>query len=154
MSAIKQFEALPKLLKQFFYRYPPHVKYSEKSVSTHALDANPFIANKHPVTLRYHDPVYSKRRMSALFKLAHRYGVNDLLPPIPDKLFFEEKYNQKKFMKGVLLPKGHKHELTKAARVEKMNKALENADNVIAAVKGKKFAKRLEKKQSKQVSWF
>ncbi|SMN20240.1 similar to Saccharomyces cerevisiae YGR076C MRPL25 Mitochondrial ribosomal protein of the large subunit [Maudiozyma saulgeensis] len=154
MSALKQFEALPRQLKQFFYKYPPHVKYASNSVSTHALEANPFIANRHPVTQTYHDPVYSKRRMSEIFKLAHRYGVTEFLPPITDKLFFEEKYEKKTFMKGVLLPKGHKHELNKASRQKAISDALLEADNTIAKVRGKKFTRRLEKKQKNTVSWF
>ncbi|CAI4496352.1 CFF_collapsed_G0021130.mRNA.1.CDS.1 [Saccharomyces cerevisiae] len=35
----------------------------------------PFLPNKHPVTQRFHDPKYSLRRMSDVYKLALRYGV-------------------------------------------------------------------------------
>lgn len=150
----KYFELLPRNLKNFFARYPPHIKYATTPVSTHAIEANPFLPNKHPVTQKYHNPVYSKRRMSDVYKLASRYGVVEFLPPIKDKLFFEEKYEKKTFMKGVLLPKGHRHELNKQERIKTMEKGIKDADESIAKVKGKKYYKRMEKKQHDNVSWF
>ncbi|SCU93891.1 LAME_0F05358g1_1 [Lachancea meyersii CBS 8951] len=156
MSASKRqyFQLLPDRLKTFFKKYPPSVKYSEKPTTISAVDANPFLANKNPATGRYHNPKYSLRRMSELYKLAHHYGLQELLPP-RNKLFFQEKYDQKKFMKGVLLPKGHKHELAHSEKMQKMKAAIRNADEVILEAKGRKYARKLEKrKQGKTPSWF
>mgnify|MGYP003362182625 CR=1 FL=1 len=152
MSSVKYFESLPRQLKSFFERFPPSVKYASAAVSTHAADANPFIANKHPETQRYHDPVYSLRRSSELYKLAHRHGVESLLPPLPAKLFFEEKYENKTFMKGVLLPKGHKHELRRQERDEARAKGIAGADAQIAKIKGQKFNRR--KAQRTATTWY
>ena len=91
--------------------------------------------------------------MSDIFKLAHRYGVQDMLPPITDKQFFEEKYENKKFMKGVLYPKGHKYELSRADKLKAMEDGIKNADNEILKVKGKKFARRLERKRNEKITW-
>ncbi|SCV03430.1 LAMI_0H08086g1_1 [Lachancea mirantina] len=147
------FHLLPDKLKTFFRKYPPNVKYSDKPTSTHAIDANPFLPNKHPETGRYHNAKYSLRRSSDLYKLAAQYGVQQLLPP-SKKLFFEEKYEQKKLMRGVLLPKGHKHELSHDSRLQKMQEAIKNADQYILEVKGKKYLKKLEKRNKSRPSWF
>lgn len=148
------FELLPPKLKNFFARYPPTIKYAEKPVLTTAPDANPFLPNKHPVTNKYHEPVYSRRRMSDIYKLSYQYGLHTLLPPI-NKLFFEEKYYNKKLMRGILFPKGHKHELVYEERMEKMRNAIKNADQYILEVKGSKYLKKLERRKKEKVkSWF
>ncbi|SCU80458.1 LADA_0B07580g1_1 [Lachancea dasiensis] len=148
------FDLLPNQLRKFFIRYPPGLKYSNKPSSTNAPDANPFLPNKHPVTGKYHNPKYSLRRMSELYKSAYEYGLHELLPP-SNKLFYEQKYEQKKFMKGVLLPKGHKHELAQSAKLRTMKEAIKNADDYILEVKGRKYANKLEKrKQGRTPSWF
>ncbi|CCC71891.1 hypothetical protein NCAS_0I02230 [Naumovozyma castellii] len=70
------------------------------------------------------------------------------------KLFFEDKYENKKFMKGVLLPKGHKYELQLVAKKVKMAKGIKDADKTILNVKGKKYAARLERKSKEnQRNW-
>lgn len=154
MSSKQLFDLLPSQLKSFFKKYPPSIQYATKPTSTHATDANPFLPNKHPVTGRYHDPKYSLRRMSDLYKMASLYGVEDLLPP-RNKMFFEEKYDNKKMMKGVLMPKGHKHELVHDEKMAKMTEAIRNADKYIMEVKGSKYKRRLEKKQEEQrTTWF
>ncbi|KAL6947695.1 hypothetical protein ACO0RG_000274 [Hanseniaspora osmophila] len=152
----KLFEYLPQQLKNFFHKYPPTVKYSSKPTSTLAPEANPFLPNKHPVTGRWHEPKYSLRRMSVLYKLSYRFGIQDLLPPTNSrKLFFEEKYNNKKFMKGVLSPKGHKYELERPAKLQRMADAIKNADKFILGNKGMKYKKRVEEKKDKsKISWF
>ncbi|CAI4063400.1 hypothetical protein SUVZ_07G3110 [Saccharomyces uvarum] len=157
MSYKQYFDGLPLKLKSFLQRYPPSIKYSSVSTSTKAVDANPFLPNKHPVTQRLHDPKYSLRRMSDVYKLALRYGVQDFLPPIDNtkKLFFEDKYDKKTLMKGVLLPKGHKHELKLNEKLKKREEALKNVDNLIASKKGSKYAKKLEKmKTTQSIGWF
>lgn len=153
MSSKQYFEQLPKKLKDFFYKYPPSVKYAVKPTSTHALDANPFLANKHPVTGKYHGAKYSARRMSDIYKLAYRFGVQDLLPQT-NKQFFEEKYNNKKFMRGILTPKGHKHELNMEERMKRKAEGIANAEKILAEVKGSKYKRRMEKVQEKKrVGW-
>ncbi|AMD19076.1 HBR175Cp [Eremothecium sinecaudum] len=147
------FDLLPTKLKTFFQKYPPSITYSSKPTLTTEINANPFLPNKNPTTGRYHDPKYSLRRMSDLYKLAYRYGLQDLLPP-SKKLFFEEKYEKKKMMRGVLLPKGTKHELRHESKVAKMQEAIKNADQYIAEVKGAKFLKKLEKRKLKERTWF
>ncbi|CDO93552.1 unnamed protein product [Kluyveromyces dobzhanskii CBS 2104] len=148
------FELLPVQLRNFFKKYPPNVKYSSKPTVITAADANPFLPNKNQATGKYHDPKYSLRRMSDLFKLAYRYGIHDLLPP-SKKLFYEEKYENKKFMKGILMPKGHKHERLLAGKKAKMEEAIKNADKFILEAKGSKYKRRLEKKQNERSrSWF
>ncbi|CAI4907151.1 BAD_collapsed_G0021090.mRNA.1.CDS.1 [Saccharomyces cerevisiae] len=157
MSYKQYFDSLPLKLKSFFQRYPPSIKYSPVSTSTKAINANPFLPNKHPVTQRFHDPKYSLRRMSDVYKLALRYGVEEFLPPIENtkKLFFEEKYNKKTLMKGVLLPKGHKHELKLNEKLKKREEALKKVDDLIASKKGSKYAKRVEKmKKNQSIGWF
>lgn len=44
---------------------------------------NPFLPMRHPVTGKWHDPVYSLRRQAELVKLAREHGVEELLPPTP-----------------------------------------------------------------------
>lgn len=117
------------------------------------MDANPFLANKHPVTGKYHGAKYSARRMSDIYKLAYRYGVQDLLPQT-NKQFFEEKYNNKKFMRGILTPKGHKHELNMEERMKRKAEGIANAEKILAEVKGSKYKRRMEKVQEKKrVGW-
>lgn len=145
---------LPFQLKSFFKKHPPSVKYASKPISTHDIEANPFLPNKHPVTGCYHEPKYSMRRMSDIYKMAHLYGLQEFLPPMK-KLFFQEKYDNKKLMKGVIFPKGHKHELMRDSKLAKMEEAIKNADRFIIEAKGKKYARRLEsKKQDKKMTWF
>ncbi|AQZ09650.1 MRPL25 (YGR076C) [Zygosaccharomyces parabailii] len=154
MSSKQLFDLLPSQLKNFFKKYPPSIQYAAESTSTHAINANPFLPNKHPVTGCYHEPKYSLRRMSDLYKLASLYGVQVLLPP-KNKMFFEEKYANKKMMKGVLLPKGHKHELMHDEKMAKMAEAIKNADKYIMEVKGSKYKRRLErKKEAERTTWF
>lgn len=154
MSSKQLFDMLPSQLKGFFKRYPPSIQYLTEPTSTYAINANPFLPNKHPVTGRYHEPKYSLRRMSELYKLASLYGVQELLPP-RNKTFFEEKYANKKMMKGVLLPKGHKHELLHDEKMAKMAEAIKNADKYIMEVKGSKYRRRLERKLAGERStWF
>lgn len=100
---IKLAESLPPRLTRFFARYPPQAILSSSSTavppssaipqdsSTVSADqisssedvlsfTNPFKAHKHPVTGRWHDPVFSLRRQADLVKLARKHGVEELLP--------------------------------------------------------------------------
>ncbi|AET40032.1 mitochondrial 54S ribosomal protein mL59 Ecym_5268 [Eremothecium cymbalariae DBVPG len=155
VPSMKQyFELLPPKLKSFFKKYPPHLNYSDRPVSTLLPTANPFLPNKHPVTGKYHEPKYSLRRMSDIYKLAYTYGIQDFLPP-RNKLFFEEKYNQKKIVKGVIFPKGHKYELSHGMKMKKMEEAIKNADKYIVEARGSKYLKKLERRKREGTkSWF
>ncbi|TAQ83719.1 hypothetical protein B7494_g7957 [Chlorociboria aeruginascens] len=42
---------------------------------------SPFKSQRHPVTGKWHDPVFSLRRQAELVKLARQHGVEELLPP-------------------------------------------------------------------------
>ncbi|RFU24227.1 hypothetical protein B7463_g12110, partial [Scytalidium lignicola] len=104
---IKLAERLPPQLLRFFARYPPQtiLPQSQTSLSTTSPDASsaptavdpaasnpsqtavnstvpsPFAPHKHPITGKWHDPVFSLRRQADLVKLARQYGVEELLPP-------------------------------------------------------------------------
>lgn len=151
------FLQLPKPLAEFFARYPPTPfrQYADKSTFTDAADANPFVANRHPITKRLHDPIYSFRRQSDLYKTAYRYGITHLLPPLTNgKKFYEDKYENKTPVRG-----SHRFKLSKAERKaperqKEMAEALAKADEVIAKARGNKFKRRLEAKQKKGLPWF
>ncbi|CDR41532.1 CYFA0S07e03224g1_1 [Cyberlindnera fabianii] len=150
------FERLPETLQRFFERYPPapFKQYATKPTLTTAEDANPFLANKHPVTQKYHQPKYSLRRQSELWKLAHHFGVADCLPQLQgDKSFYQEKYDANEFMRGQLRPKGHKYDKTKQQRRDKIQAAVEQADEKIIAVKGNKYKRLLERRAKKSTTW-
>lgn len=101
--------SLPPRLLRFFQRYPPAVTqqsfdqlhdqptgddspqptsivsdqaYPPNQASTNPPPErpNPFQSQRHPVTGRWHDPVYSLRRQADLVKLAREHGVEPLLP--------------------------------------------------------------------------
>ncbi|GMM37643.1 mitochondrial 54S ribosomal protein YmL25 [Saccharomycopsis crataegensis] len=155
-SNAEYFEQLPQILKNFFTKHSPATAttYSQKPTFTNDPTANPFLPNKHPVTLKYHSPQYSLRRQSVLYKTAKMYGIEDLLPSLNNKKFFEDKYTTKSFMKGVLRPKGHKHELSKESRQEAIKKAMETMETTIAKVKGSKYKKKMEKKREEEKKWY
>jgi large subunit ribosomal protein L25 len=90
---IKLAQSLPPRLTRFFARYPPQAivgaSTSDSSTPgssepTQGQDGltvpSPFRAQKHPVTGRWHDPVFSLRRQADLVKLAREHGVEELLP--------------------------------------------------------------------------
>ncbi|OLN88478.1 54S ribosomal protein L25, mitochondrial [Colletotrichum chlorophyti] len=79
-------KALPQQLQRFFARWPPAAILPEGGVNIpktgfQELTANPFAPQKHPVTGKWHDPVYSLRRQAEMVKLARQHGVEELLPP-------------------------------------------------------------------------
>ncbi|KAI9053376.1 hypothetical protein LZ554_002335 [Drepanopeziza brunnea f. sp. 'monogermtubi'] len=96
-------EQLPPRLSRFFARYPPQaiVSSSTSSSPPPAVDPStptaatvptaaagqdgltvpsPFRAQKHPITGKWHDPVFSLRRQADLLKLARLHGVEELMP--------------------------------------------------------------------------
>ncbi|PKS06661.1 hypothetical protein jhhlp_007411 [Lomentospora prolificans] len=80
-------KALPPQLKRFFARYPPAAilpptpEGAEAPKTSYQLARpDPFRFWKHPVTGKWHDPVYSLRRQAELVKMARENGVEELLP--------------------------------------------------------------------------
>lgn len=91
--------------------------------------------------------------MSDIYKLAYRYGVQDFLPPT-NKKFFEEKYESKRLMKGVLSPKGHKHENNLEERMRAKAEGIANAQKILEEAKGSKYKRKAEKRnEKKRVGW-
>lgn len=90
MAAAEQYiqlaKALPLRLQRFFARYPPAsilpagANPETTKTAYQELTPNPFSAQKHPVTGKWHDPVFSLRRQAELVKLARENGVEELLP--------------------------------------------------------------------------
>ena len=105
---VKLAQSLPPRLLRFFARYPPPPSSVANRAPSHTLSTalntsssdpnadhkeatvtvsppslaypNPFQARKHPVTGKWHEPVYSLRRQADLVKLARANGVEELLP--------------------------------------------------------------------------
>lgn len=153
---IDYFAKLPVKLQAFFTRYPPvqFKTYSTKPTSTDAEDANPFLPNRHPVTNKTHNPKYSMRRQSDLWKLAYRFGVEDQLPVLQNnKIFYQEKYDANQFMKRTLRPKLARYERNKEERKQKTKDALAKADETILAVKGNKYKRLMERRAKEGKSW-
>lgn len=99
-SHLRLAESLPPRLLRFFTRYQPQRPASSAiTSSTGQLPSgnneissiqkllepsslpNPFRSQKHPVTGRWQEPIYSLRRQAVLVKLARAHGVEELLPP-------------------------------------------------------------------------
>jgi hypothetical protein len=103
---IKLAQSLPPRLTRFIARYPPPAILSPASIATPSSSEtpsststtpsteqgttpitdglpypNPFRAQKHPITGKWHDPEFSLRRQADLIKLAREHGVEELLPP-------------------------------------------------------------------------
>lgn len=156
VTGAEAFAKLPLKLQNFFTKFPPApIKtYSEKPTLTNAADANPFLANRHPVTGRTHEPLYSLRRQSDLYKLAYKFGIADLMPKLANgKKFYLEKQQSSPILKGVLYPKGHKWERTYADRKKKIADALAEVDNVLIKHRGTKYRKRLERRKLEEKQW-
>lgn len=157
VSAKEAFEKLPKKLQTFFTKFPPPpIKtYATKQTFTNAPDANPFLPNIHPVTKKVHNPIYSLRRQSELYKLAYKFGIADLMPVMQNtKKLYQEKYDSKPTLKGVLNPKGHKWERTYDERKKRMADGIANADKVLIQYRGSKYKKRLERRKKEQPTWY
>ncbi|QPG75355.1 hypothetical protein FOA43_002708 [Brettanomyces nanus] len=157
LNAQQAFKKLPMKLQNFFTRYPPSPirSYANKPTLTNAPDANPFLSNIHPVTKTFHDPIYSLRRQSELYKLAYKFGIVDLMPSLANgKKLFAEKYESKPVLRGVLRPKGHKWERTYDDRMKRLEEGMAKADDVLIQYRGSKYKKRLEKRKEDKRTWF
>lgn len=156
LSSAEAFAKLPQKLQNFFTKFPPAPirEYADKPTATNAADANPFLPNRHPVTGRTHEPLYSLRRQSDLFKIAYKFGISDLMPPLANgKKFFIEKQESSPILKGVLYPKGHKWERTYVARKKKIEDALAEVDDILIKHRGTKYRKRLERRKLEEKKW-
>ncbi|ODQ81217.1 hypothetical protein BABINDRAFT_165913 [Babjeviella inositovora NRRL Y-12698] len=153
LTAKQAFEKLPSKLANFFQKYPPAPfrTYAAEQTSTDAENANPFFPNRHPVTNTVHDPKYSLRRAADLWKLAHKFGISDMLPPLQgDRKFYDEKYETKTLLRGAYVQKLRVHQRSKPARQAKVEAGLKAADDKIAASRGKKHYKRMEENAEKK----
>src|SRR5258708_4178906 len=80
-------KSLPPQLQRFLARYPPAsllppgTDPETAQTSYQQERPKPFEWLKHPVTGKWHDPVYSLRRQAQLLKLAREHGVEELMPP-------------------------------------------------------------------------
>lgn len=151
------FHTLPAPLAAFFTKYPPAPfrTYSAEPVKLDDPSANPFLANINPITGKRHDPVYSLRRQSDLYKAAYRYGIEHLLPPLSNgKMFYEEKYEKKPVVRGATRFKLSIAERKAPERKVEMQEAISKADEAIAAARGSKWRKKMEKKNKKPLPWF
>ncbi|OAA61215.1 60S ribosomal protein [Niveomyces insectorum RCEF 264] len=152
-------KTLPPRLLRFLARYPPasivpataaaaattasgEAGATTTTTKTPALTGyqqdtpNPFKATKHPVTGRWHDPVYSLRRQAELLKLARDHGVADLMPPSSKS---PEARLQKRVELGLRVKgtgvgqkvKGHKHERHLIAKMDERRNAMLNMPKLI-----------------------
>ncbi|XBW38490.1 hypothetical protein QEN19_004080 [Hanseniaspora menglaensis] len=85
------FENLPTVVKSFFAKYPPNLKYKERpSLTTDPL-RNPFLPNFNPVTKAWANPELGSLKHAKVYKICYRYGLNDLLPKVNPILSKEER---------------------------------------------------------------
>ncbi|KAL1884258.1 hypothetical protein VTK73DRAFT_3242 [Phialemonium thermophilum] len=126
-------KTLPPRLLRFFARYPPttvQLASKEAAPTPYQLERpNPFVPVKHPVTGRWHDPIYSLRRQAELVKLAREHGVEELLPTTAkgteERLRRRVEHGLKVKGTGVgQKVKGHKYERQMAAKMEKRREAM------------------------------
>ncbi|KAK1769581.1 hypothetical protein QBC33DRAFT_326632 [Phialemonium atrogriseum] len=131
-------KSLPPRLLRFFARYPPAViQPAEAAKTAYQLETpNPFQVTKHPVTGKWHDPVYSLRRQADLVKLAREHGVEELLPytnkGTEERIRTRVEHGLRVKGTGVgEQVKGHKHERQLIAKMEKRRKAILDMPNLI-----------------------
>jgi len=106
---IRLAQTLPPRLTRFFARYPPN--------TANDVVKNPFKPTIHPVTKKWHNPVYSLRRQKELVVLARDHGVEDLLPPtVKNTAVREKRALAGPKMKKVMSPKGKGWERTLKGR--------------------------------------
>ncbi|KAK8440399.1 hypothetical protein CJI97_001355 [Candidozyma auris] len=155
LTAKEAFSKLPQKLHNFFIKFPPRpfAQYAEKPSTIKDPHMNPFLPNKNPDSGRWHGAKYSLRRSADLFKMARKFGIQDLLPPIPHRKFYEDKYNNKTWMRGILKQKGQKWERDLPEKLEARKKAIEDMDNIILAARPS-YKKRIEKRKQNKRTWF
>lgn len=145
----KFFAQMPGVLQRFFEKYPPppYGRYADKPTWTNAPDANPFLANKHPITQSWHKPKYSMRRQADLWKAAYRFGIDHLMPTLMHgKKFYEQRYESRPPVRGAQFFKLKKGERIAPQREKEVMEAILQADSKIAERKGKRFQNFLQNK--------
>ena len=149
------FKKLPQKLHNFFIKFPPvpFLEYASRPSTIHDPKMNPFLPNRNPETGRWQGPRYSLRRSADLFKMARKFGIESLLPPIPHKKFYEDKYINKNWMKGILSPKKHKWERVLPEKLQEREEAIEKMDETIAAHRPS-YKKQLKKKEERQKTFW
>lgn len=154
LTAKEAFSKLPQKLHNFFIKYPPRpfAQYAEKPSTINDPTRNPFLPNKNADTGRWQGAKFSLRRSADLYKMAYKFGIHDLLPPLPKK-FYEEKYNEKNWMKGVLKQKKHKWERELPEKLAAREEAIANMDATIAASRPK-YQKLRAKREQRAKTWF
>ncbi|KAI5779538.1 hypothetical protein EDC01DRAFT_778322 [Geopyxis carbonaria] len=118
---------LPLRLTRFFARWPPG--------TANDVRANPFKPTVHPVTHRWHNPVFSLRRQAELCKLARRHGVEELLPPSRKRSDEVEKRARERAEKGIIKVRGHRDERTLKGRIEMRKEAMRKMPKLIESWK-------------------
>lgn len=155
LTAKEAFAKLPQKLHNFFIKYPPrpYATYSDKPSTIDDPQRNPFFPNKNPANGVWHSPRYSRRRSADLFKLAYKFGIHDLLPPTPRK-FYDDKYDNKNWMRGLLFNKKKAWERKLPEKLAAREEALAKMDEKIATIRPgykKHLAKQAERKKN---TWF
>lgn len=155
LTAKEAFSKLPQKLHNFFIKYPPRpfVQYADKPTTLDQPDVNPFLPTKNPETGRWRGAEYLLRRSADLFKLARKFGLEDLLPPVPQRKFYEDKYNNKNWMKGVLNPKRAKWERELPAKLKQREEAIANMDATIVAARST-YRKNVERREQRKRTWW
>ncbi|CAG84915.1 DEHA2A13970p [Debaryomyces hansenii CBS767] len=155
LTSKEAFSKLPQKLHNFFIKFPPRpfAEYSSKPSTIQDPKMNPFLANKNIETGRWQGAKYSLRRSADLFKMAHKFGIHDLLPPLPQKKFYEEKYNDKNWMRGVLNQKKHKWERNLPEKIKQKEAAISEMDEIIMATRPK-YRKQVQKREETKKNWW
>ncbi|CAI5756307.1 unnamed protein product [Candida verbasci] len=154
LTSKEAFNKLPQKLHNFFIKYPPRPfqQYKSSPSVTNDPTLNPFFPNKNLETGNWQQPKYSRRRSADLFKLAKKFGLQDLLPPTPRK-FHEEKYNNVKFMNSIINP-SPRPDLDKIhEKMAKRANAIENMDDIISKARPN-YKKLISKRKKKEEEWF
>ncbi|CAN3362606.1 large ribosomal subunit protein mL59 [Diutina catenulata] len=154
LTAKEAFAKLPQKLHNFFLKHPPRpfATYADKPSTINDPHKNPFFANKNPESGAWHDAKYSLRRSSDLYKMARKFGIQDLLPPMP-KRFYEEKYNNKNWMRGQLAFKKQKWERELPDKLAAREEAIRTMDDTIAKARPG-YKKQMAKKEANKKTWY
>lgn len=149
------FAKLPQKLHNFFIKYPPRpfATYLEKPSTLGDPLLNPFLPNKNTESGKWHEPKYSLRRSADLYKMAYKFGLQDLLPPIPHKRFYEDKYNHRDWVRLVSTRKGTQKQLEAPAKRAARDEAVKNMNDIIIAARPG-YKKQLKKQEKKKRTWF
>jgi hypothetical protein len=115
MYALKN---LPKPLLNYFHKYHP-ADAPIKAVK------GVFDFQRHPVTQKLQDPVYSPRRKKQLYQWAKACNVIQFMPPLPP-------VEEKKVMRGTIKWKGTKQERKRPGRKVEIQQALSGMDEQIS----------------------